>query len=253
MPGRRYNGRGNKQPRAQSPEAPPNGDSMASVIIVGVGPGIGTSVARRFAREGYTVGMVARSQATVQTALGALPAGTASHAVTADASEAAALEGALDDLVDRIGVPDVLVYNAALIQADGIGQLTVGQHQHAWAVNVVGAITAAAHLLPRMKEAGGGTYLITGGMPQPVPDVTSLSLGKAGVRALTQLLDAQFGRAGIHVATVTVGGAVSPGSAFDADVIAEEYWRLHAQSTDVWQREVLFEGRAGGGHHGRRA
>ncbi len=66
-----------------------------------------------------------------------------------------------------------------------------------------------------------------------------------GVRALTQLLDAQFRGAGIHVATVAVGGAVSPGSAFDPDVIGEEYWRLHAQSPSGWQREVLFEGRAG--------
>jgi NAD(P)-dependent dehydrogenase (short-subunit alcohol dehydrogenase family) len=80
-------------------------------------------------------------------------------------------------------------------------------------------------------------------MPTPVPQVTSLSLGKAGVRALAELLAAQFGPAGVHVATVTVAGAVAPGTAFDPDDIADEYWRLHDQPHGAWEREVLFEGR----------
>lgn len=36
-----------------------------------------------------------------------------------------------------------------------------------------------------MMQAGRGTILITGGMSEPIPEVTSLSLGRAGVRALT--------------------------------------------------------------------
>jgi NAD(P)-dependent dehydrogenase (short-subunit alcohol dehydrogenase family) len=80
-----------------------------------------------------------------------------------------------------------------------------------------------------MTEAGGGTILITGGMPEAIPEVTSLSLGKAGVRALTELLARAYEPAGVHVATVTVAGAVAPGTAFDPDDIAEEYWRLHAR------------------------
>jgi len=145
--------------------------------------------------------------------------------------------------VERLGLPDVLVYNAAVIQWDAVGELTVAQHLQAWAVNVVGAITAATHLLPRMAEVGRGTFIITGGMPTPVPQVTSLSLGKAGVRALAELLAAQFGPVGVHVATVTVAGAVAPDSAFDPDDIAEEYWRLHAQPREEWEREVVYTGR----------
>jgi NAD(P)-dependent dehydrogenase (short-subunit alcohol dehydrogenase family) len=140
-------------------------------------------------------------------------------------------------------VPEVLVYNAALIQSDVLGELTVRQHLDAWAVNVVGAITAIAHLGPAMTEAGEGTILITGGMPQAIPEVTSLSLGKAGVRALTELLARAYEPAGVHVATVTVAGAVAPGTAFDPDDSAEEYWRLHAQPAGSWEREVLYSGR----------
>lgn len=216
---------------------------MPGVIIVGVGPGIGASVARRFASEGLAVGLIARSRATVETVLSALAGtGVDTHGVTADAADEHALRAALDQLVDRLGVPDALVYNAAVIQSDALGELTVERHLNAWAVNVVGALTTAAHLLPRMAEIGNGTYLITGGMPTPIPGVISLSLGKAGVRALTELLDEQFRPAGVHVATVTVAGAVAPGTAFDPGDIAEHYWRLHTQPAHAWEREIVYGG-----------
>jgi NAD(P)-dependent dehydrogenase (short-subunit alcohol dehydrogenase family) len=217
---------------------------MPGAIVIGAGPGIGVSVARRFAREGLPIGVVARSRSTVDAALSAL-AGTNvdTHGELADAADESALRGALDQIVQRLGLPDVLVYNAAVIQWDAVGELTAAQHLHAWAVNVVGAITAASHLLPRMAELGRGTFIITGGMPIPVPQVTSLSLGKAGVRALAELLAAEFGPAGVHVATFTVAGAVAPGNAFDPNGIADEYWRLHEQAPDAWEREVLYEGR----------
>ena len=217
---------------------------MPGAIVIGAGPGIGLSVAKRFANEGLHVGVVARSQGTIDAALSALASsGVETHGVTADAADEEALRAALDELVDRLGVPDALVYNAALIRGDAIGELSVAGHLEAWAVNVVGAITAAAHLLPRMAEAGKGTYIITGGMREPVPEVTSLSLGKAGVRALTRLLDKQFGPLGVHVATVTVGGIVEPGTAFDPDDIADHYRRLYAQSAEEWEREVVYDGR----------
>jgi len=145
-------------------------------------------------------------------------------------------------MTDRLGEPDVLVYNAAMIQWDEFGELTAQQHLDAWATNVGGAITAVGYVGPRMAARGSGTIIITGGMPTPIPQVTSLSLGKAGIRALTELLETRFGPSGVHVATVTVAGAVAPGTAFDPDEIAEQYWALHSQPPEEWQREVLYTG-----------
>ena len=216
---------------------------MAGAIVIGAGPGIGTSVARRLAREGLAVAVLARSQDTVDGALAALAdAPSPALGLTADVTDEPGLRAALDAAVARLGVPEVLVYNAALIQSDPLGALTAAQHLEAFAVNVVGAITAAAHLGPAMAQAGRGTILLTGGMPEPIPEVTSLSLGKAGVRALAHLLARAYEPAGVHVATVTVAGAVAPGSAFDPDEIAAEYWRLHAQPAGAWEREVLYSG-----------
>lgn len=221
---------------------------MPAAIVIGAGPGIGVSVARRLAREGLAVGVLARSPETVGGALAALAgAGAPAQAfgVTADVTDEPGLRAALDEIVDRLGVPDVLVYNAALIQWDRLGELTARQHLDAWAVNLVGAITAIAHLGPGMAQAGRGTIVLTGGMPDPIPEVTSLSLGKAGVRALTELVARAYGPAGVHVATVTVAGAVAPGSAFDPDDIAEHYWRLHTQPREAWEREVVYDDHSG--------
>jgi NAD(P)-dependent dehydrogenase (short-subunit alcohol dehydrogenase family) len=216
---------------------------MAGAIVIGAGPGIGLSVARRFAREGLPIGVLARSARTVNATGAALTEnGAAIAGEIADAADETALRAALDRIVDRFGPPDVLVYNAAIIQWDAVGELTASAHLEAYAVNVVGAITAAAHLGPQMADAGHGTILLTGGMPTPIPEVTSLSLGKAGVRALTELLATRFGPSGVHVATVTIGGAVAPGTAFDPDDIAEHYWRLHAQPVDAWERAVFYTG-----------
>jgi len=213
---------------------------MAGAIVVGAGPGIGLSVARRFAREGMPVTVIARSAATVEAAVAGVGAGTLG--LIADAADEAALRAALDTAVERHGVPAVLVYNAGHIRADRPGELSAAELLDTLAVNVVGAMTAGAHLAPRMGAAGGGTVVITGGMPVLDPEVTSLSLGKAGVRAVTDLLAREFGPAGVHVATVTVGGAVAPGTAFDPDEIAERYWQLHLQPRAEWEREVMYSG-----------
>jgi len=203
------------------------------------GPGIGQAVARRFAREGLPIALIARSEATLK----ALDLGAA-RVVTrvADSTDEVALRSVLDEVVREFGVPDVVVYNAAIIQADAPGDLSVRDQLDAWAVNVVGALTAAAHLAPAMAERGNGSFLITGGMPEPKPQYVSLSLGKAGVRTLVTLLDQNYGSSGVHVASVTVAGAVAPGTDFDPDEIAEHYWRLHTQPQHLWEQEFLYSG-----------
>ena len=211
---------------------------MPGAVVIGAGPGIGRAVARRFAREGLPTALIARSEATLRSVADV----GAELVLTADSTDEQALRDALDAVIERLGLPDVVVYNAALVQADALGELSVRAHMDAWAVNVLGAAVAAAHVLPAMARRGGGSFLVTGGMPEPKPEYVSLSLGKAGVRTLITLLDQQFGATGVHVASVTVDGPVAAGTAFDPDVIAEHYWRLHTQPVGEREREVLFTG-----------
>ncbi|WP_106396412.1 SDR family NAD(P)-dependent oxidoreductase [Actinocorallia populi] len=216
---------------------------MSGAVVIGAGPGIGRAVARRFAREGLPIALIARGAETLSAAARDLaPSGVRVAALAADSSDDTALRAALDRAADELGPPDVVVYNAAVVRADALGELSVRAHLDAWAVNVVGAVTAAAHVLPEMARRGGGSFIITGGMPEPKPQYVSLSLGKAGVRTLVALLDREYGPSGVHVATVTVDGPVAPGTDFDPDDIAEHYWRLHGQPRHRWEREVLHRG-----------
>ena len=59
------------------------------LLLVGAGPGLGASVARRFAREGYRLTLVARSEATIAALADELRgAGTDVTVVVADAGDA---------------------------------------------------------------------------------------------------------------------------------------------------------------------
>ncbi|WP_336489641.1 hypothetical protein [Methylobacterium nigriterrae] len=74
---------------------------------------------------------------------------------------------------------------------------------------------------------------------QPHPDYLSLSIGKAGIRALALGLFESFKEKGIHVATVTVAGFVNPGSE-DAKTVGEQFWTLHNQLQGSWQVEAVY-------------
>ncbi|MGP3962651.1 SDR family NAD(P)-dependent oxidoreductase [Nonomuraea sp. 3N208] len=211
---------------------------MPGAVIIGAGPGIGRSVARRFAGEGLPVALVSRTGDTL-----GLDGPHGVRAYRADCADETALRAALDAAAADLGTPDVVVYNAAIIRPDSAGEATVRAHLDAWAVNVVGALIAAAHVAPAMARRGGGTFIITGGMPEPKRQYVSLSLGKSGVRTLVALLDQEYGPSGVHVATVTVAGPVDPGTAFDPDDIAEHYWDLHIQPRGGWDHEILHSGR----------
>ncbi len=218
---------------------------MTGAVIVGVGPGIGLSVARRFARGGMPIAAIARTRGAIDAAVDTLRRDRAQvTGLLADSTDEDALRSALETAEGRYGVPDVLVYNAALVRRDRLGELSAGQLLGAWAVNVGGAITAAAHTGRKMAAAGHGTFIITGGLPEPVPESFSLSLGKAGVRTLAGLLDQELRPSGVHVTAVTVYGAVGPGSAFDPDEIAEAYWQLYRQPRREWTPEVAYAGPA---------
>ncbi|WP_187414640.1 SDR family NAD(P)-dependent oxidoreductase [Nonomuraea sp. PA05] len=210
---------------------------MPAAVIVGSGPGIGRSVARRFAKEGLEVGLVSRSGSDL--GLGGV------RTYRADCGDEGELRAALDAAAGELGTPDVVVYNAAIIRPDTLGEVDARAQLDAWSVNVVGALVTASQVVPAMARRGSGTFIVTGGMPEPKAAYVSLSLGKAGVRTVVAMVDEEFGPSGVHAASVTVAGAVAPGTAFDPDDIAEHYWRLHVQPRQAWERQVVHAGTGG--------
>ena len=114
------------------------------LLVVGTGPGLGASVARRFAREGYRLTLVARSQPTVAALADELAgAGTDVTGLAADAGDPDRLRAALVPLFARAGAPGVVIYSAALPASDDLLTVTPEQLAAAYAVNVIGAVVTA--------------------------------------------------------------------------------------------------------------
>jgi NAD(P)-dependent dehydrogenase (short-subunit alcohol dehydrogenase family) len=218
---------------------------MPVIVIVGMGPGVSAAVARRFGREGFKVAAIARRADALKEQTDALAgAGVTAQGYTADASDPASLHDALARVAAEQGAPSVLVYNAAGVRYKPMAQLSADELNADLRISIGGALAAAQAVLPAMREQGAGTLLFTGGgfAFEPMAAMASLGVGKAGIRNLAFSLFADLKDSGIHAATVTIGGMVKPGTAFDPDKIAEAYWSLHAQPKGSFERELVFKG-----------
>lgn len=217
------------------------------LLIIGAGPGVGGAVARRFARGGYRVTLLARSTNRLAE-LATDTAGTAGTAaaidtVAADAGDPDGLRATLTSLYARDGAPGVLVYNAALLTPDSLLDSDAAHLQRAYNVDVVGAVVAVQVAAPPMRAAGAGTILFTSGDPahRPVPTLATLSLGKAALRSAATMLCADLAADGIRVASITIAGAVAAGTPFSPDRIAERYWTI-VRSDGDWHSEFRVDG-----------
>ena len=215
------------------------------IFIIGTGPGVSASVARRFGREGYAVGAIARSTDKLAQQVTALrDSGIQSAGATADAGQPASLRKAIGALRAELGEPAVLVYNAAGVSYRPLAEVDAERFAADLSVSVVGAFTAAQEVLPAMRARRSGTLLLTGGgfAFEPMPVMASLGAGKAAIRNLAFSLNAELKDSGVRAATVTICGNVAAGTAFDPDRIAETYWQLHVQPAESFEREVQFRG-----------
>jgi NADP-dependent 3-hydroxy acid dehydrogenase YdfG len=218
---------------------------MPVIVIVGMGPGVSAAVARRFGREGFKVVAIARRADALKEQTDALAAaGVTAQGYTADASDPASLHDALTRVAAEHGAPSVLVYNAAGVRYKPMAQLSADELNADLRISIGGALAAAQAVLPSMREQAAGTILFTGGgfAFEPMAALASLGVGKAGIRNLAFSLFADLKDAGIHAATVTIGGMVKAGTAFDPDKIAEAYWALHVQPKSSFERELVFKG-----------
>ena len=212
------------------------------LLLVGTGPGLGAAIARRFAREGYRLTLVARSEATIAQELRAAGADVA--VVQADAGDPGRLRAALSSLFAGPGAPDVVIYNAALMTFDDLLTVSPEQLADAYAVDVIGGVLTAQLAVPAMRVAGGGTLLFTGGgFADALPaSLATLSLGKVALRAVATMLARQLRDDDIHAGSLTILGQIAAGTPFDPDSIADAYWAICNEERDAWREEYRFEG-----------
>jgi NAD(P)-dependent dehydrogenase (short-subunit alcohol dehydrogenase family) len=221
--------------------------------VLGVGPGLGTAVARRFAGEGFAVAMMARrKESLVEIRQDIEDDGGTALPVSADATDADSVAAAFERIRIELGDPKVLVYNAGAFQMGGVLEISPNQFDECFRANCAGAFYAAREVLPAMVEVGRGTILLTGASAalRGKARFSALAVGKFGLRALAQSMAREFGPQGIHVAHVIIDGQINtPGireispdreehTLLSPDAIAETYWRLHTQDRTAWTLEA---------------
>jgi len=218
--------------------------ALGTAMIVGVGPGLGLELARVFAGAGHPVAMLSRDKAKLDGFAAELAStGQDARGYAVDAGDPAGLRATIQAAVTELGAPDVLVYNAGVLRPD----LPLGGDDRHWidvtAVNVLGARVAADAVLPQLRD-GRGSLLFTGGgwATHPFKEFSSLSVGKAALRAYVHVLHDQLAGTGVHATSVTVTNEIGGGGGprFEPAVLAKAYLELHNQPQAEWQHELVY-------------
>ncbi|KAK9109136.1 hypothetical protein Sjap_017196 [Stephania japonica] len=244
--------------------------------VVGVGPKLGRSIARKFAHEGYTVAILSRDLNRLSRFAEEIAREEKSQvfAIRIDCSDSRSVREAFEGVLS-LGFVEVLVYNAAYPSTSQVTSFTdirVDSFEKSLAVSTVGAFHCAQQVLPGMMERGRGTILFTGcsASTNATAGFSELSCGKFALRALSQCMAKEFQPLGIHVAHVIIDGVIATLSrqsnststsswaqhrsssvgeqqsqstggvegSIDPDAVAQTYWYLHCQDRCAWSQEI---------------
>ena len=225
--------------------APPS-----TIFIVGSGPMIGSHVARLFAQHGFKhLALFSRSNSNLSRdasfVTSTVPSASV-HTYEANVTDHASLSAALERAISDIGVPEVVLYNAARINFVTFGQYSSEDIVEDFKVPNLGLYTTASKILPHLQalakshpDAHPALFVTSGAIiHQPSAPVFSLSMAKAAQANLTKLL-AEENKDIVHVALVTVSGVVSMEEEVNNPPnIASKFWKLYEQKKGSWDFEI---------------
>ena len=215
--------------------------SKPLALVTGVGPGTGAAIARRFAKGGYRVAMLARNAARLAALAEEIPD---TIAVPCDVADAAALAR----VIAHVGTPKIVVHNAvggAFGTFDTIETATLQQN---FDINTTALLTLAKLTAPAMIEAGEGAIVVTGNTSalRGKPHFIGFAPTKAAQRILAESLARDLGPKGVHVAYLVIDAVIDmprqrarmPDAKDDFFIspasIADEVFHLAHQPRDAW-------------------
>jgi NAD(P)-dependent dehydrogenase (short-subunit alcohol dehydrogenase family) len=168
-------------------------------VVTGASRGIGAEAAAALAGAGAAVVRVARS----------LKPGTHDgfEDLPCDMSDPAAVARLAAAVLDRIGVPDVIVNNAGVFDRIAFERASVEDLQRHLAVNLVGPFALARGLLPAMRSRASGLHISVGSVADHTgfPDNSIYSATKYGLRGLHESLSTEFRGSGVRFTLVSPG------------------------------------------------
>jgi NAD(P)-dependent dehydrogenase (short-subunit alcohol dehydrogenase family) len=216
-----------------------------TAVIAGVGPGLGESLARRFAREGCQVALFARTADFIEALADDLPGPGEGLAVQGDLTDVEQVREGFEAVRAAFGPVDVLVNHASAASWTGLLDTTVEEFENAWAVNGRGAFVCSQEAVTDMRDSGGGTIIFTGATSsvRSRGGAIGFTAAKFAARGMAMDIAQEFGPEGVHVAHVVIDGQIdSPGvrerspdraeeTFLDPDELADTYWHLVEQDS----------------------
>src|SRR3984957_17749060 len=217
-----------------------------TALIVGAGSGLSASLARLLAREGMRVALAARNADK----LADLCTQTGAQAFACDAVDPAQEASLFEEVESRIGVPDVVVFNASGRTRGPFIGLDPKEVERALMVSAYAGFLVGQEAARRMVPNGHGAILFTGasasvkGYAQSAP----FAMGKFALRGLAQSIARELSPQGIHVGHIVIDGGIrsatrneapdKPDSMLDPDAIAQSYLDLLRQPRSAWAWEI---------------
>ena len=227
-----------------------------SVIIIGAGPGLGSSLARKFAKEGHHVFVVRRERHSKE--LNSLcdeitESGGSATAIPSDAREEEQVISLFSE-VAKSGPIDCVVFNIGANVFFSIEETTSRVFRKIWEMGTFAGFLVGREAAKHMKDKGtiiftGATASMRGGS-----GFAAFSSAKFGLRAVAQSLARELGPKGIHVAHTVIDGAIDHpwikenfpdiyklkevDGILNPDDIAEAYYNLHLQEKTAWTHEL---------------
>lgn len=182
-------------------------------IVTGASDGIGKAAAMRFAMEGASVAILARTMSDLETVAEEINSATGSKVipVSADVSDEDAVKSAVESAVDQLGAIDILVNNAGQGNANRFEDVTNELLDSDFGVKVKGAIFMTRYALPHLKRSDSGAICnITTAAGKAAPGgAQPTSLSRAAGLSLTKAWSKEFGEYGIRVNSVCIGSIKS--------------------------------------------
>ncbi len=226
---------------------------MEAAVVAGVGPGLGSALARAFAREGYGVALLSRRAASSEPVAEEIRSQNGKALVIpTDVTHPQSVQEALEKTRSQFGPVTILAHNASGYGRGLFLELDPELVRQSFEANVMGAVHLAQATIPNMLKAGHGFISLTGATAalRGRPGFAPLAIGKSGLRMLGQSLAREFHPKGIHVVHVIVDGQIdtpklrarepnrSAETVLDPDSIAAAVIAAYRQPRTAWTHEI---------------
>jgi NAD(P)-dependent dehydrogenase (short-subunit alcohol dehydrogenase family) len=224
------------------------GAECGPALIVGAGPGFGYALARRLAREGFDVVLVARDAGRLAPLVEELATGGVRvESIGADATDERDVSRLFSRIAASFGVPALVVYGLQEFSPGETLDVSPAAFESAWRQNCLGAFLVSQAAGQAMRPAGVGSIVLVGSTSSLIGRAGHLNLavGKFGQRALAQVLARELWPAGIHVAHLVIDADVledptrpEPHAQADPADIANTVLAIHRQPKSAWSSEI---------------